>query len=110
MIIEFVKNNVFKTCKKLHYYSILKFEEKYEGQNRKLIVKNITPKDFSQFSCEAKGEKCSSKLTKKTPFLEKFEQTEGPLGGIGVLQVKVRTNTHVNWYIGNKKITNKNFR
>ena len=89
---------------------MLKFEEKFEGNSRKLIVKNITSKDFTDFSCEAKGEKCSAKLTKMSPWVEKLGNAEGPLGGIAVFEVRVRPQTHVNWYIGSKKITKKNFR
>ena len=89
---------------------MLKFEEKFSGNTRKLIVKNITSKDFCEYSCEAKGEKCSAKLGKMSPFLEKLENAEGPQGGIAVFEVLVRPQTHVNWFIGNKMINKQNFR
>ena len=89
---------------------MLKFEEKMCGNLRKLIVKNITEKDFVEFSCEAKGERCAAKLTKKSPWVEKLSDAEGEQGGIAVFEVLVRPNTQVTWYMGQVPITKQNFR
>ena len=43
-------------------------------------------------------------------WVEKLENSEGPLGGIAILEVKVAPNTKVNWSVGSKKITKQNFR
>ena len=44
------------------YFSILKFEEVWKGNDRKLIVKNIQNSEFCEYSVEAKNEKCTAKL------------------------------------------------
>ena len=91
-------------------FSLLKYETLWEGDYRKLLVKNITQKDLIEFSCEAKGEKCNAKLSKMSPWVENIESTEGVEGGIAVFEVMVQPHTHVTWYAGNKKITKQNFR
>ena len=55
---------------------MLKYEEVFQNDVRKLIVKNITPKDFCEYSCEAKGERCYAKLTKKSPWVVPISQVE----------------------------------
>jgi len=47
-----------------NFFSILKYEQVWDGDWRKLLVKNITPKDYTEFSCEAREEKCKAKLIK----------------------------------------------
>lgn len=89
---------------------MLKFEEHFEGNTRKLIVKNIVSKDYSEFSCEAKGEKTTAKLCKQSPWVEKLSNAAGFMEGIAVFQCKVHPSTHVSWYIGNKQINKKSFR
>lgn len=89
---------------------MLKYEQRFEGNKRRLIVKNITNNDLTQFSCEAKGEKSTAKLAKMSPWVEKLNNTEGPLGGIAVFEVRVPSSTHVNWYVGSTKITKNTFR
>ena len=91
-------------------FSILKYEDIWEGDYRKLLVKNITSKDLMEFSCEAKDDKCSAKLSEQSPWDGKFENAEGCIGGIAVLNVKVLPYTQVTWYLGNIEINRKNFR
>ena len=91
-------------------FSILKYEDIWEGDYRKLLVKNITSKDMMEFSCEAKGDKCSAKLSEQSPWTGKFENEEGWLNGIAVMNVMVLPYTQVTWYIGNKEVNKKNFR
>ena len=89
---------------------MLKFEERFEGNFRKLIVKNITNNDLKTFTCEAKGEKTSAQLAQLSPWVEPLENAEGPVGGIAVLEVMVQPQTQVTWYVENKQITRKAFR
>jgi len=44
------------------HFSLLKYEEVWFGDWRKLLVKNITGTDYTTFSCEARGEKLKAKL------------------------------------------------
>ena len=55
---------------------MLKYEEVFQNDVRKLIVKNITAKDYCEYSCEAKGERCYAKLVKKSPWIVPIEQIE----------------------------------
>lgn len=89
---------------------MLKYEQRFEGNKRKLIVKNITEKDLTTFTCEAKGEKSCAELSKLSPWVETIENTEGPVGGIAVFEVMVQPQTQVTWYIENKKIRRQDFR
>ena len=91
-------------------FSILKYEERWSGDYRQLMVKNITDKDLCEYSVEAKGEKSSAKLSKQSPWVGKIENSEGPIGGIGLIEVMVMPATQVAWYIGNQKITRDKFR
>ena len=93
-------------------FSILKYEQVWEGDWRKLLVKNITKDDMSaQFFCEARGEKCGAKLMPMSPWLQnKMEDAQGYIGDIAVFETHVRCGTQVNWYIGNQKINRQNFR
>ena len=90
--------------------SMLKFEEQARHNQKSLIVKNITSADFAEFAVESKGEKCSAKLTKMSPWVESHQNAEGPIGGIAVFEVKVRPAVQVKWFFGNKEINKKNFR
>jgi hypothetical protein len=90
---------------------MLKFEERWEGNFRKLIVKNITEKDLKEsISCEAKGEKCSAKLEKQSPFVNKLEKAEGFMNGIAVFNCRVHPGIQVSWSVGGKQINKQNFR
>ena len=80
------------------------------GDIRQLLVKNITKDDLTEYTCEARGDKCSAKLSQMSPWIEKVSQTDGPLGGIAVFELMVQPHTHVNWFIGNQKITKQKFR
>lgn len=83
-----------------------------KGNSRKLIIKNITQNDLglTEFSVEAKGHKCSAKLSKQNPWVQKMENAEGFMGDIAIFKCKVTPATPVNWYIGSKKIDKQNFR
>lgn len=91
-------------------FSMLKFEEKCEGNMRRLIVKNITSADLAaKFSCEAKGEKTTAELKKKSPWVTPLENAEGPIQGIAVFELEVEPATQVTWFVGNKAVTRQNF-
>lgn len=88
----------------------MKYEELWDGDFRKLLVKNITKSDLTDFSCEAKGDKTTAKLTTMSPWVEKLSNAEGFIGNIAVFQCKVHPAVPVTWYVGNKKIEKKTFR
>ena len=45
------------------HFSILKYEERWSGNFRELIVKNISQADCGDYSVEARGAKQSAKLS-----------------------------------------------
>ena len=90
---------------------MLKFEERWDGEYRQLIVKNITEKDLKEgFSCEAKGDKSTAKLEKQKPFVTNLANTQGFMQGIAVFECQVESGMQVTWYYGSKKINRQNFR
>ena len=90
---------------------MLKYEEVCAGNFRRLIVKNITSGDLAaKFSCEAKGEKTTAELKKKSPWVTPLENAEGPVQGIAVFELEVEPATQVTWFVGNKAVTRQNFR
>ena len=44
-------------------HSILKFEERWDGNFRELVVKNINAKDCGEYRVEARGSSQSAKLS-----------------------------------------------
>ena len=90
--------------------SLLKYEEVCQGNSRRLIVKNITEKDFATFACEAKGEKCSATLSKKSPWVLTLQNIEGQFDGIAVFEVLVKPGVQVSWFRKGFPIVKENFR
>ena len=53
----------FETHRIKQKFSILKYEERWSGNFRELVVKNINKADVGEYSVEAKGAKQAAKLT-----------------------------------------------
>lgn len=94
----------------IYIFSILKYEEVCERNIRRLIVKNISEKDFGTFSCEAKEARISASLSRKSPWILPLQDIEGFYQGIAVFEVLVQPGVQVSWFRKGFPIIKENFR
>ena len=80
------------------------------GSKRSLIIKNVTEKDFTNYSVKMGDVTKTANLEKKCPFTMQMESTEGYLGGIAVFECEVHQGVQVTWFKGTEKITKEKFR